>query len=213
MTAVNHNKLLRPLRQTGPCVKMTLQNTFTQRRRLHPQAEAFEGSAFQDRVRHCSASTAVSFCSPNADNKRVLLYPTVEDTTWASFQAQNEAVTRRQIIIVLITKWVKLSPPSFVSEVCVLYVFPVCTFEQCVHAYVAERQPDDGRFVQVSSDGWLKRQEARKITEHVWLHTPSLPGGFTADRPAGVRGQDRKHWLMQTFISISKTLRGTFKLD
>lgn len=65
----------------------------------------------------------------------------------------------------------------------------VGTFEQCVHAYVAEGEANDRGLVQVSSDRRLEWQETRQISKHVRLHPSSPPGRLAADRPAEDRGQ------------------------
>lgn len=57
------------------------------------------------------------------------------------------------------------------------------TFEQCVHAYVAEGEANDGGFVQVSPNRGLEWQETRQISEHIRLNSSPPSGCFTADRP------------------------------
>lgn len=69
------------------------------------------------------------------------------------------------------------------------------TFEQSVHAYVAEGQANDGGLVQVSSDGGLQRQEARQIPKHIRLHSPSPSSSLTADRSSESRSQEMQRRL------------------
>lgn len=64
------------------------------------------------------------------------------------------------------------------------------TFEQRVHAYVAEGEANDGGLVQVSSDRGLQRQEARQISKHVRLHSPPPSGRLAADRSSESRSQE-----------------------
>lgn len=53
-----------------------------------------------------------------------------------------------------------------------------------MHSYVAEGEANDGRFVHLSLDRGLERQETGQISEHIRLHSPPPSGCLTADRPA-----------------------------
>lgn len=57
------------------------------------------------------------------------------------------------------------------------------TFQQCVHAYVAESEANDGGFVQVSPNRGLEWQQTRQISEYIRLNSSPPSGCFTADRP------------------------------
>lgn len=52
-------------------------------------------------------------------------------------------------------------------EMRVTRAITLVTSEQCVHAYVAEGEANDGGFVQVSSDRGLEWQETRQISKHI----------------------------------------------
>lgn len=82
--------------------------------------------------------------------------------------------------------------------------FASVTSEQQACTHVAEREADDGGFVQVSPHRRLQRQKSRQIIEHIRLHATPPPGSLTADGPAGWKKETFRWENKKTFMDLKK---------